>query len=243
VGFTGTVRGINEDGPNRQRLEGYFYFDLDSRHLSYLSLKGVSILLDKDGKGIGKIEGQFVLTRQAPQASKDLSDTALKGVTLEPNDDNTLLLYDNFDLGLRFLYPRRWKVMSVQGRQIAVEANGSGLLLTREPLASVPTGAKFLGESKNWLEQQKGKISRVDLPQRIQTRQGEQEHFSLQVDLAGQNVVMDYYVIRQAQGGATLAARLLPKELAGSRKDVERIAASVVITRPMAGETENRQRR
>jgi hypothetical protein len=193
---------------------------------------------------MGKIEGRFVLARQAPQASRDLSDTALKGVTLEPNDDNTLLLYDNFELGLRFLYPRRWKVMSVRGRQVGVdEANGSGLLLTLEPLSSVPTGAQFLGESRTWLEQQKGKIGRVEALQRTRTKQGELEHFSLHVDLQGQSVVMDYYVIRQTQGGATLAARILPKDLAGLRKDVERVAASVVITRPIAGETENRRQK
>ena len=31
---------------------------------------------------------------------------------LEPNADNTLLLYDNPELGIRFLYPRRWHVGS-----------------------------------------------------------------------------------------------------------------------------------
>src|SRR5207244_288303 len=41
VSFAGTVRGVNEDGPNRQQLDGYFYFDLESDHLSYLSLKGI----------------------------------------------------------------------------------------------------------------------------------------------------------------------------------------------------------
>jgi hypothetical protein len=244
IALTGTVRGINEDGPNRQRLEGYFYFDLDSNHLSYLSIKGASFLLNKDGKEVGKIEGRFVLTRQAPRASKELSDEALKGVTLEPNDDNTLLLYDNFELGARFLYPRRWKVMGVRGRQVAVdEANGSGLLLTLEPLSQVPTGAQFLRESRNWLEQQMGKIGRVDAPQRIRNKQGELEHFSLNVDLPGQSVMMDYYVVRQALGGATLAARLLPKDQAGLRKEVERVAASLVITRTIPEETGNRRQK
>jgi hypothetical protein len=40
---------------------------------------------------------------------------------------------------------------------------------------------------------------------------------------------MDYYVLRQAPGGATLAARLLPADLAGLQKEVERIARSVQI--------------
>src|SRR5262249_1485597 len=36
VSFSGTVRGLGEDGPNQQTLEGYFLFDLVSNHLSYL---------------------------------------------------------------------------------------------------------------------------------------------------------------------------------------------------------------
>ena len=65
VGLAGSVRGVNQDGPIRCQLDGYFYFDLESNHLSYLSFKGVNSLLDKDGKESGRIEGRFVLTRQA----------------------------------------------------------------------------------------------------------------------------------------------------------------------------------
>src|SRR6185436_6755703 len=49
VSLTGTVRGVNEDGPNKQTIDGYFFFDLESNHLSYLTFKGVHILLDKEG--------------------------------------------------------------------------------------------------------------------------------------------------------------------------------------------------
>src|SRR5262249_16850311 len=121
VALSGTVRGIGEDGPNRQQLEGYFYFDLESNHLSYLSLEGTHVLLDKDGKEVGGVKGRFVLTRQTQQRSKDLSDGALKGLALEPSPANTLLLYENPDLGLRFLYPRRWRVASQRGPQVALD--------------------------------------------------------------------------------------------------------------------------
>jgi hypothetical protein len=40
---------------------------------------------------------------------------------------------------------------------------------------------------------------------------------------------LDYYVIHQGPGGATLAARLLPNELPVLQKEVERIARSVTI--------------
>jgi hypothetical protein len=39
-------------------------------------------------------------------------------------------------------------------------------------------------------------------------------------------------VARHANGGATLAARLPKRDLAALRKEVERIARSVVVTKP-----------
>src|SRR5207247_1326285 len=109
--------------------------------------KGVAFLLDKEGKTLGKVEGRFVLTRQANRASPDLSDDVLKGIGQEPNDDNTVLLYDNADLGVRFLYPRRWRVAGVRGRQLGVdETNGSGLLFTFDPPNQETTGAQFQKE-------------------------------------------------------------------------------------------------
>ena len=65
VALSGTVRGIGEDGPSRHSLKGYFYFDLQSQHLSYLYFEGVNSLLDKGEKEVGRVEGQFTLTRQA----------------------------------------------------------------------------------------------------------------------------------------------------------------------------------
>ncbi len=159
VSFRGTVRGANEDGPNRQELEGYCFFDLESNHLSYLFLRGRHFMLDKDGKEVGRIEGRFVLTRQAHTRSAELSASALKGVTMEPNEDNTLLLYDNPDLGVRFLYARRWHVAGVRGAQVALDsADGSGILLTLDPLTRAATGERFLAESRDWLSKQQARL-------------------------------------------------------------------------------------
>jgi hypothetical protein len=232
VAFSGTVRGTNEDGPNRQQLDGYLFFDLESRHLSYLSLKGINFLLNKDGKEVGRVEGQFVLTRRVNTAAADLSAEALRGVVLDPNDDNTRLLYDDQGLGVRFLYPRRWHVAGVHGRQVGLDAaDGSGILLTLEAPARVPTGAQFLAESRTYLEGQKAKVLRADPPRALQGPPQELAQFGLEVDVMGQRVEMDYYVARQARGGATLAARLLPRDLAAVRKEVEGIARSLTVTR------------
>jgi hypothetical protein len=229
VAFEGEVRGATEDGPCRQRLEGYFYFDLESNHLSYLYLKGRHTLLDTEGKEVGRVEGRFVLTRQVAARVPELGDEALRGVTLEPNADNTRLLYDNPDLGARFLYPRRWRVAGVRGSQVTLDgADGSGLLITLDPLARIPTGAAFLAESRGWLEKQKANLVRIEPPRAVQEGL---EQFALEAEMGGQKVLMDYYVARQELGGATLAARLLPADLAALRKEVEDIARSLAVTR------------
>jgi hypothetical protein len=232
VQFSGTVAGLNEDGPNRQRLEGAFFFDLESNHIASITLNGISMLLDKDGKEVGRVEGQFTLTRQLSQRSRDLSDESIRGMILEPTDENTRLLYDNRDLGLRFLFPRRWKVMGVRGRQLAVDdTEGNGMMLTLEPASKAPSGAQYLRESVEWLEKQKVKITVVDPVRRVGTGSGELEHFALNVEMPKEKVVMDYYVVRQSLGGVTLAARLLPGvRLAETKKAVESIAKSVVLT-------------
>jgi hypothetical protein len=235
IGFSGTVRGVNEDGPNRQQLEGHLFFDLEDNFLSYVSLQGVSSLLDKEGKESGRIEGRFVLTRQAKERCKDLSDDALKGVALEPTPENTQLLYDNPDLGIRFLHPRRWKVAAVQGMQVGLdEPNGNGLLITLDPLARIPSAAQFLKESTDFLVQQKAKINRVDSPQRLQASP-EIDHFSIDSEVGGQRVLMYYLIARQARGGATLAARLLAADQVALQKEVVAIARSVTITRTIEG--------
>jgi hypothetical protein len=232
IAFSGTVRGVNEDGPNRQQLDGYFYFDLESAHLSYLTLKGVHVLLDKDGKEVGKVEGRFTLTRQTSMRSKDLSDDALKGVMLEPNADNTLLLYDNPDLGVRFLYPRRWRLAAERGVQIGLDAaDGSGLMLTVESATNVPTAAQYLKEARDWLTKQKVKIVRQESAKTIRGENGQLERFALEAEANGQKMLMDYIIIRQQARGGTIAARLLPNDLAALRAEVERIARSVVISK------------
>jgi hypothetical protein len=229
VSFRGTVRGTNEDGPNRQRLQGHFTFDLTSNHLNYLQLQGTHSLLDKDGNEVGRVEGRFVMVRQANTRAAELSDTALKGVSVEPNGDNTLLLYDNPNLGVRFLYPRRWRVGSVGGTQVTLDgADGSGLVLTLDPLSRVPTGAGFLAESRAWLEKQKARLLRVVGPRRLTPAL---EHFALEAEMGGQKFWMDYYVARQPNGGATLAARLPLRDLDALRQEVERIARSVAVTK------------
>ena len=234
VGFRGTVLGPGEDGQARHQLDGYFFFDLESNHLSYLSLNGVQELLDKDGKARGKVEGNFVLTRRPHPRARELSDAELRGKALEPNDDNTQLLYDSPELGLQLLHPRRWHAAGVRGRQVGLdEKKGSGLLLTVEPLKQVPTSAAFLQEARNYLQSQKATLVGQTAPRVVQAGALTVERFDLSATMGGQRVLLVYFVLRQATGGATLVARLLPDDVAALSGEVERIARSVRLLRPL----------
>jgi hypothetical protein len=229
VSFQGSVRGVGEDGNARHQLDGQLYFDLTSNHLSYLHVKGTQHLLDKNGQPQGLVEGTFVLTREPVTQARELTDADLRGLVLEPNEDNTLLLYEHADLGVRFLYPRRWHVAGVSGRQIALDdKHGNGVLLTLDSLTKLPTAAQFHQEARTWLTQQKATVFRMDNPKTLAPGV---ENFATDAEISKQRIVLDYYVLRQASGGATLVARLAPNDLVGLRKDLERIVKSAQFTK------------
>jgi hypothetical protein len=227
ITFSGGVRGIGEDGPTRHAVDGYLLFDLESNHIGYVWMRGLQHLVDKEGKTGGTVEGTFTMTRR-PEAIKELADPALQGLKLEPNEENTQLLYDNPELGVKFLHPRRWRVAGVRGPQVAIDENsGHGLLMTVEPLKQIPGTAQFLQESKTFLEQQKAKVLRVDSPKQIQAAPKAIERFSMEVESGGQRFMMVYFVLRQGKTGATIAARVLPQQQQVILQDVERIARSI----------------
>ena len=234
VALAGTVRGMTADGTSRQQLKGHYLFDLENGRLTYLELRGVHSLLAADGREVGRIEGRFILSRQGDAKPTELTDAALRGVVLDPDADNTLLLYDNADLGVRFLYPRRWRIAATNSNQVGVDApDGSGFMLTVEAPSRTPSGAEFLTESRKFLESQKVRVIRVEPPQLAQ-QNPPREHFALEVDHDGQKSLMEYHVSRQQNGGAILSARLLPGDQAALVREVERIARSIVITKPIA---------
>jgi hypothetical protein len=231
VSFAGTVRGTNEDGPNRQQLEGYFYFDVDPGCISYITIDGTSFMLDSAGKEVGKVKGRFVLTRQPLKQVRDLSDEALKGVPLAPTDELTRILYEDAEAGIRFLYPRRWHVAHADGNHVDLDsADGNGVRLIFEPLRNLPTAAQFLDETQRWLTDQKAKIVKAEQPRRVPSAPPELERFAIDAEMKSQSLRLVYFVSRQKLGGATVSARLLPgKQLADVEKEVDGIARSVEI--------------
>ena len=164
--LSGTVRGVNEDGPNRQALTGTLFYDLEGGYLGYLSIKGNKELLDGRGQVVGRIEGRFAMTRTPAALPADLADASLRGADLKPSPENSLLLYDNPDLGVRFLYPRGWRVGAVQGNQLTVDEprRGGGILITLEAADRVPAPEGYLKEIGEFLKSEKAKDVRLAEP-------------------------------------------------------------------------------
>jgi hypothetical protein len=233
VSINGAVRGVDEFGPCRHEISGHYYFDQESNHLSYITFKGGHFLLDKDGKVNGKIEGTFTLTRQAHVRPPEFTDVALRGLKFDDDEENTQLLFDNPDLGVAFLYPRRWRVGNIQaGRQLTIETeNGNGLLLTLLPLKDLPNATQYAAESKAFVTQQKGKLHGAQNPKRLRDGEKSVDQFALEAELEGRRLLLDYYVIRQKDSGVTLAATLRPADAAALRPEVERIAKSLTVSK------------
>jgi hypothetical protein len=231
VGIAGKARGVGEDGNAAHELQGYLYFDLEANYLSYLYVRGVHTLLDKAGQPAGKVEGSFTLTRTPLTRSAYLGDEALRGLPLEPDENNTLLLFENPRLGVRFLYPRNWRVAGSNPRgQIGLDENrGSGLLITLGPAAATPSAAEFVKEARETLAREKATVYRHDPPRSVQAGL---DGFSFDVQMTDRRLTMQYYVTRQPGGGATLAAPLVARDLPAVQRDVERIARSLQITQP-----------
>ena len=220
VRFEGKVTGVGEDGNALHEMSGSYYLDIDAGFLTYLYVKGTHHLLDRNGNPTGKIEGTFVMTRSREPHSK-LDDNALRGLTLEPNADNTLLCSSRRGSAC-VSYPRlahrRCQRQASRHRRSTWQR-----LLTLTPATSTPTGAQFKQEIQQWLTKQQAKVFRED---KLQTVVGGLEAFAFEAEVAKQRVLLQYYTTRQGNQGATITARMIPGD-ANALRDLDRIARSI----------------
>src|SRR5262245_21960889 len=158
VTFSGTLTGVDQDGPTRHKLAGKLLLDLTAECISYLSVEGEHYLLDEGGKEAGKITGMFAMSRWRDSGSKRLADAATK--SLEPTEENTRLLYDSVEAGISFIHPRQWHVKRIQGRQIIVDGpHGAGLLITLDTADKVPAAGAYMLEARKDLEARGAKVT------------------------------------------------------------------------------------
>jgi hypothetical protein len=231
--LSGSVKGVNQDGPSKQTLEGTAYFDLGDGLLTYLSLKGTHELLDGKGQTVGRIEGQFTMTRsRLEKPPADLSDASLRGLELKPNAENSLLLYSDERLGVRFLYPRGWRVGAVQGKQVTLDhAGGAGMLITVEPVAKVPSAEDYAKEITGFLQKQKAEITAAEKPMRVRAEPVQLDRFGMDATTGKDKVRLEYAVLKQTDGGVTVAANIPAADAEALKPEVERVIRSIAVTK------------
>jgi hypothetical protein len=233
IAFQGKIAGIGEDGPARHEIEGYLLFALATNHLSYLTMQGTHHLLDKEGKPTGgRVEGTFVLTRDLTPLSAELADTALKGLKLQPDNENTLLWFVNPEVGVSFLYPRHWHIEGVnsQKRQIGLdEKRGSGMLITIDAPQNAPSIARLQQEARTDLVKQNTKILKLETPRAVAPAI---DSFGIDAEIAGRRVYLQYFLVRQKTGYAVVTANLQLPDMVALQKDLDRIVRSLQVTPP-----------
>jgi hypothetical protein len=234
IKVAGVLRGVDQDGPGRLKLDGTAYFDLDAKMLTYLSVKGTHEMLDGNGQVMGLYEGLSVTTRTPLTLPADLSDASLRGLELKPNIENTQLLFDNPGLGARFLYPRGWRVGAIQGKQVKLDhsAGGAHILITVEPPGKVPTAEDYQRETVADLKKDNAEVREQQKPTRVRSDPVTLDRFSVDARFgADKPVRVESAVLRQTEGGATVAATLSAAAVTDLTGDVERIIRSLAVTK------------
>lgn len=228
VTFSGTLSGVNEDGPMRQTLRGKLLVDVNAKSISYLKIDGTQELLDEKSMPAGQIRGTFQMTRGIVAGQPSLAEERISKLELSPNDSNTLLLVDGDPKGVRFIHPRRWHVGRATGRQITMdESGGAGILITIEPAKTLPTTNEYLREALKELQSRGGKLTGRTSPKNLTDLA---EMFTFDVEAGKETFTMAYFVIRQGVVGATIAARIPEAGKADRMKEVEAIVRSFTIT-------------
>jgi hypothetical protein len=196
-------------------------------------MQGTHHPLDKNGnKTGGQIAGTFVLTREATPHTTELSDAALKGIKLQPDEENTLLWFVSPEVGASFIYPRHWHIGGVNGqrRQVGLdEKRGSGVLVTVDAIQNAPTIATLQQEVRNNLQKQQATLLKVEQPRKLN---GNIETFGVDAQIAGNRMYLQYFLVRQQASYAVVTANLQAPDMTALQKDVERLVRSLVVMQP-----------
>lgn len=231
--LSGVVRGSNADGEHIHHLDGTIYYDPQWPGITYLSLKGTHHLLNEKGQPGGTIEGYFTLNRSAARdLPAPLRDNALADLNLQPTLENTLLLFEDKELGLRFLYPRSWRVNMVRGRQVTIDhAQGAGILLTLESAEKMPPQERYYQEVIAFLGQRQARWQKLHGPQPVGATPNAPIRFGIRAQWNKSEEHLEYALIRQAEGGVIAAARLPSNQAEALLPETEQIFRSIQLIR------------
>lgn len=228
VNLSGKVSGTSQQGPNQQTLQGKYHFDLDTQRLTFLQFEVTSVILDKNQKKIGDITARYRLVREL----KPTSTIEVDSLDVEPTEENTLLLAQEPKLGAELTHSRRWASRPPGEKQWIIDGpSGSGLTIQFEPASNIPSAEAVrkeieatLGKAAQGLKAEADPNGWIDGSRRVQ-------RLSWRGAQNGKDYVFDYFLWKQGDQGAIIAARYFAPEAREAQSDAERIVRSMRVNK------------
>jgi hypothetical protein len=228
VNFSGTLTGPTDQGPTQMTIDGHLLFDLDTQLITYVLMNGRSEIADSSGRSAGQLEGRYELTRRPAIDDPRLSDAALKELVLKPTPETTALVFESSNLAIRLVYPRNWELKSVNKNVMQLdEPTGGTMRLTVDATPS-PTADKLRGEVLTWLKGQKAASVEFDAIESMQlsdTRKA--DRFTVRAALGKSDREWTYFVLREGDRTASVAANFVAKRAEALQGDVVAVARRI----------------
>ena len=157
VSFRGLVEGPQEEGLARHEITGSLEPD-GSGGIRVLDMQASQLLLGPGGTERGRIAGRFSLERTGLPQLPNLSDAALTGLKLTPDETNTRLQVEIAGAGLGFTMSRRWRVINQAEKQVRMALpGGAEVLMTLEGSDRLPGLGELVNEGKTQLQKENQK--------------------------------------------------------------------------------------
>ncbi len=228
IQISGSLTGPSDQGPTRMTVDGHFLFDLDTQVISYVHLNGRTEILDEAGKVVGQLEGRYELHRRPAIDDPRLSESALTGIVRKPNAQNTALLFEASDQGIRFLYPRNWELTSVARIVVQLEEPTGGSMRLTIDADPAPTTSKLRSDLLSWLNSQQATVKDASPVQSISLSNSRKaDRFTVRAELGTKEKEWTYVVLRSNARSVTVAANLVGDRADALRADIQSVASSL----------------
>lgn len=232
IAFAGSVVGTSAEGRSRNDVRGTLLIDSATGRMFEFRAAGTKVMLDANERPLGKVQVDYRLVVEPIASDPELTDAVVAALPT-PDVRLTSYLFDHPGLGVRLLYPRRWRLASVRERELLLQSAGNSLVIHVEAAGSTPATANFARDVTAHLAKQKLDV-RLTVPVReASSPHGRIGHFRFEGTVDGQTTVLDYWVVARGSYGATLAARLAPLDAAKTSDEIEAIARSLAFSAPL----------
>ena len=232
ISVSGTLVGRTNEGRTRDRVNAAVYLDAASQRLDSLRAIGDREILGANDKVTGTlaIDYQIVVTRL--QNDPELSGEAADAFAGTPTQAQADVLYENPNLGVLLVHPRVWQLVAVQENRMLFDTRGNTLTVHREAVGQVPTTQSYFEEVKKYLESAETTIAATTKVRERSSDIGRIGNFRIDVIMAGQPMVLDYWVVARDDQGASLSARIHEPDAERLLPGIERIAYNIQFSRP-----------